>query len=41
MNPDINRPSPPRQGSAKMFENPFELGDDEANPVTLEKLSPR
>jgi hypothetical protein len=25
LNPDIDRPSPPRQGAARVFENPFEL----------------
>lgn len=40
LNPDIDRPSPPRQGSSRIFENPFELNDEETHPVTPEKLSP-
>ena len=40
LNPDIDRPSPPRQGSSRIFENPFEVTDEEAHPVTPENLSP-
>jgi hypothetical protein len=28
LNPDIDRPSPPRQGSSRIFENPFEVSDE-------------
>ena len=41
LNPDIDKPSPPRQGAQKLFPiNPFEVTDDEAPPIPEEKLSP-
>lgn len=41
LNPDIDRPSPPRTGAARLFENPFELTDEDSVPVEPEKqLSP-
>ena len=44
MNPDIDRPSPPRLGrsdlSPRMFQNPFEMSDEVSPPVEPEKLSP-
>ena len=40
LNPDSDRPSPPRQGAARVFENPFELSDEDSVPLTSEKLSP-
>ena len=39
-NPDIHRPSPPRAGAPRLFENPFELTDDDSAPVEPKKLSP-
>ena len=36
LNPDIDRPSPPRQGAARVFENPFELViSTPVNPIKL------
>ena len=40
LNPDIHRPSPPRAGAPRLFENPFELTDDDSAPVEPKKLSP-
>ena len=40
LNPDIDRPSPPRQGAARIFENPFDVNDEDAVPVNPDKLSP-
>lgn len=40
LNPDIDRPSPPRTGAPRLFENPFDLSDEESAPVEPEKLSP-
>ncbi len=40
LNPDIDRPSPPRQGALRVFENPFEVSDEDSIPLTSEKLSP-
>jgi len=51
LNPDINKPSPPRLGGLHfeneddtklkmILSNPFEVTDDVAPPVTAEKLSP-
>lgn len=40
-NPDLDRPSPPRHGGgARLFENPFDLTDEESAPILPEKLSP-
>merc|ERR1712024_360271 len=41
MNPDIDRPSPPRAGASRLFENPFDLTDEDSAPVEVpQKLSP-
>ena len=40
LNPDIDKPHPPRKGASKMFPDPFNVSDDEAPPVTRELLSP-
>lgn len=41
LNPDIYRPSPPRAGAARLFENPFDLTDEDSAPVEVpKKLSP-
>jgi hypothetical protein len=40
LNPDIDRPSPPRTGASRLFENPFEISDEDSAPVEPEKLSP-
>ena len=40
LNPDIDRPSPPRAGAARLFENPFDLTDEDSVPVEPKKLSP-
>jgi len=40
LNPDINKPNPPRIGASKMFSDPFNVSDDDAPPVTRELLSP-
>ena len=40
MNPDIDRPSPPRAGASRLFENPFDLTDEDSAPVEPKKLSP-
>ena len=40
VNPDIDRPSPPRHGAPRLFENPFDLTDEDSVPVQPEKLSP-
>ena len=40
LNPDIHRPSPPRAGAPRLFENPFELTDEDSAPVEPQKLSP-
>ena len=40
INPDIDRPSPPRAGAARLFENPFDLTDEDSVPVEPKKLSP-
>ena len=41
LNPDLERPSPPRTGAPRLFENPFDLTDEESNPIKPEeKLSP-
>ncbi len=41
LNPDIDRPSPPRAGAPRLFENPFDLTDEDSKPVEPEKqLSP-
>ena len=40
INPDIHRPSPPRAGAARLFENPFELTDEDSAPVEPKKLTP-
>lgn len=40
-NPDIYRPSPPRTGASRLFENPFDLTDEDSAPVEVpKKLSP-
>ena len=41
LNPDIHRPSPPRTGASRLFENPFDLTDEDSAPVEVpQKLSP-
>ena len=40
LNPDIDRPSPPRAGASRLFENPFDLTDEDSAPVEPKKLSP-
>ena len=40
LNPDIHRPSPPRAGAPRLFENPFELTDEDSAPVEPQELSP-
>ena len=41
LNPDIYRPSPPRTGASRLFENPFDLTDEDSAPVNVpNKLSP-
>jgi len=40
LNPDIDRPSPPRAGASRLFENPFDLTDEDSKPVEPKKLSP-
>ena len=40
LNPDINKPNPPRKGASKIFSDPFNVSDAEAPPVTSELLSP-
>ena len=40
LNPDINKPNPPRLGACKVFSDPFNVSDDDAPPVPRELLSP-
>merc|ERR1711899_580029 len=40
LDPDIDRPSPPRAGASRLFENPFDLTDEDSAPVEPKKLSP-
>jgi len=40
LNPDINKPNPPRIGASKVFSDPFNVSDDDAPPVPRELLSP-
>jgi transmembrane protein 132 len=40
LNPDINKPNPPRLGASKVFSDPFNVSDDDAPPVPRELLSP-
>ncbi len=41
LNPDLERPSPPRQGAPRLFDNPFEISDEDSVPLEPEKtLSP-
>ncbi len=41
LNPDLERPSPPRQGAPRLFDNPFEISDQDSVPLEPEKtLSP-
>jgi len=37
LNPDIDRPSPPRAGASRLFENPFDLTDEDSAPVEPKK----
>merc|ERR1719391_1411493 len=40
LNPDINKPSPPRLGARKVFSDPFNITDSDAPPVSADQLSP-
>ena len=40
LNPDINKPSPPRLGARKVFSDPFNITDSDAPPVSTDQLSP-
>ncbi len=41
LNPDLEKPSPPRAGAPRIFSNPFEISDEESAPLSPEDdLSP-
>jgi hypothetical protein len=40
LNPDINKPSPPRLGARKVFADPFNIAESDAPPVRADQLSP-
>ena len=41
VNPDLEKPSPPRAGAPRVFSNPFDLSDEDSAPISPEDdLSP-